>query len=80
MAAEHDVDKVVREAFFSGRTSGVLVELGAARPDYLSISASYRTLVWKIVSIEPNRASANCTAISAIRFATRMVSTFRSST
>jgi hypothetical protein len=54
MAAEHDVDQVVRDAFFAETTDGVLVEVGAARPEYLSISASYRALGWKVIAIEPN--------------------------
>lgn len=54
MTAEHDVDKIVREEFFSGHDIGVLVEVGAARPDYLSISASFRELGWKIIAVEPN--------------------------
>jgi len=54
MAAEQDVDKIVRERFFADSQVGVLVEVGAARPDYLSISASYRQLGWKIIAIEPN--------------------------
>lgn len=54
MAAEHDVDRVVRDAFFAKTTNGVLVEVGAARPEYLSISASYRALGWKVIAIEPN--------------------------
>jgi len=45
---------VVLKAFFRGKTSGVLVEVGAARPDYLSIGANFRELGWKVVSIEPN--------------------------
>jgi FkbM family methyltransferase len=54
MAAEHDVDRLVREAFFRNAPPGVLVEVGAARPDYLSISASFRTLGWRIIAVEPN--------------------------
>lgn len=54
MAAEHDVDLVVRDAFFAGTADGVLVEVGAARPEYLSISASYRALGRRIIAIEPN--------------------------
>jgi FkbM family methyltransferase len=54
MSAEHEIDKIVRDAFFPDRKDGVLIEVGAARPDYLSISASFRRLGWKIVSIEPN--------------------------
>jgi FkbM family methyltransferase len=54
MSAEHDLDRLVREAYFEGVTNGVLLEVGAARPDYLSISASFRALGWKIISVEPN--------------------------
>jgi FkbM family methyltransferase len=54
MAAEHDVDIFVRRTFFPYASTGVLVEVGAGRPDYLSISASYRMLGWKIISVEPN--------------------------
>lgn len=54
MAAEKDVDREVREAFFADKTSGVFIEVGAARPDFLSISASFRKLGWKIIAIEPN--------------------------
>ena len=54
MAAEHDVDRLVREAFFANSVSGVLVEVGAAKPDYLSIGESYRARGWKVIAIEPN--------------------------
>jgi FkbM family methyltransferase len=54
MAAEDNVDRVVRDAFFAGVKNGVLVEVGAAMPDYLSIGASFRGLGWKVISIEPN--------------------------
>jgi FkbM family methyltransferase len=54
MAAEDNVDRVVRDAFFAGITNGVLVEVGAAKPDYLSIGAGFRSSGWKVVSIEPN--------------------------
>ena len=54
MSAEHDIDKIVRDAFFPHRKDGVLIEVGAARPEYLSISASFRRLGWKVISIEPN--------------------------
>jgi FkbM family methyltransferase len=54
--AECDVDLRVRERFFPAQPSGVFVEIGAARPDYLSVSALYRSLGWHIVAIEPNPA------------------------
>lgn len=52
--AEHEVDRIVREAFFPGLTTGVMVEVGAAQPDYLSVGASYRALGWTVIAIEPN--------------------------
>ena len=52
--AEADVDKIVQQRFFPGQNSGILVEVGAARPDYLSNSALYRSLGWTVISIEPN--------------------------
>jgi FkbM family methyltransferase len=54
MAAEDNVDRVVRDAFFAGIRNGVLVEVGAAMPDYLSIGESFRALGWRVISIEPN--------------------------
>ena len=56
LAAEKDIDKVVREAFFRNlpQGKGVLVEVGAARPDYLSIGASFREVGWRVIAIEPN--------------------------
>ncbi len=54
MAAEGHVDRLVLDAFFRNRSKGVVVEVGAARPDYLSIGASFRALGWKVIAIEPN--------------------------
>lgn len=55
MAAEKDVDRLVRETFFKEMNGpGVFVEVGAALPDYLSISESFRAHGWKIIAIEPN--------------------------
>ncbi|HEX3391551.1 MAG TPA: FkbM family methyltransferase [Solirubrobacteraceae bacterium] len=52
--AEDNIDKEVQTRFFPDQCSGVLVEVGAAHPEYLSISALYRDLGWNVVSIEPN--------------------------
>lgn len=52
--AEDDVDREVWERFFPGQASGVLVEVGAAHPEYLSMSASYRELGWNVIAVEPN--------------------------
>ena len=54
--AECDVDVKVRKRFFPQKNFGVFVEIGAARPDYLSVSALYRALGWRVVAIEPNPA------------------------
>jgi FkbM family methyltransferase len=55
MTAEKDVDILVHDRFFKDKSEpGVFVEVGAALPDYLSISARFRDLGWKIVAIEPN--------------------------
>ncbi len=55
MAAEMDVDREVRDTFFKEKSdAGIFVEIGAARPDFLSISASFRRLGWKIIAVEPN--------------------------
>jgi FkbM family methyltransferase len=52
---EGDVDLVVQAAFFRNPAyKGTMVEVGAAKPDYLSVSASFRSLGWRVVSIEPN--------------------------
>ena len=50
--AEGDIDRRIAERLFKGR-AGVFVEVGAARPDYLSVSAHFRTLGWRVVAIEP---------------------------
>jgi FkbM family methyltransferase len=54
--AEGDVDRIVRQRFFPRQNSGIFVEVGAAGPDYLSISALYRSLGWSVIAIEPNPA------------------------
>src|SRR5215471_16226710 len=52
--AEGDVDKLVQRRFFPNQNAGVFVDVGAANPEYLSVSALYRSLGWKIIAIEPN--------------------------
>lgn len=56
--AEGDVDLKVRDRFFPNKRDGVFLEVGAARPDFLSISNLYRRLGWQVLSIEPNPAYA----------------------
>jgi FkbM family methyltransferase len=55
--AEGDVDRVVQRRFFrEDREGRVFVDIGAARPDYLSISALYRSMGWRVIAVEPNPA------------------------
>jgi len=54
MAAEGDVDLLVQKIFFPGIRQGVFIDVGAAQPEFLSVSASFRKLGWKIIAIEPN--------------------------
>ena len=54
MAAEKNVDRIVHDRWFHGVTSAVMLEVGAARPDYLSVGEFYRELGWRVLSIEPN--------------------------
>jgi FkbM family methyltransferase len=55
-SAEGNVDRIVHKRFFSGesRSARVFIDVGAARPDYLSIGAYYRALGWRVIAIEPN--------------------------
>jgi FkbM family methyltransferase len=53
--AELDVDQKVFAKFFDdGRRDRVFVDVGAARPDYLSISQLFRQKGWRVICIEPN--------------------------
>jgi len=54
--AEGDVDQIVHRRFFRNQKTGVFVDVGAANPDFLSVSALYRSLGWTIIAIEPNPA------------------------
>src|SRR6266849_5886728 len=49
--AEGGVDGLVAHRFFSG--PGIFVEVGAARPDFLSVSAHFREFGWRVIAIEP---------------------------
>ena len=55
MNAEGNVDVIVRERFFPvDSCNNVFIDVGAAKPEYLSISALYRSIGWRIIAIEPN--------------------------
>jgi len=51
---ESGVDRIVYDRFFAGAGGGVLVDVGAAGPDFLSIGALYRQLGWRVIAVEPN--------------------------
>jgi FkbM family methyltransferase len=51
---EGGLDRIVFERFFPGATSGVFVDVGAAGPDFLSMSALYRDRGWRVIAVEPN--------------------------
>lgn len=55
--AEGDVDRLVQQRFFArpGRRR-FCVDVGAARPDFLSISARFRECGWRVLAVEPNPA------------------------
>jgi FkbM family methyltransferase len=52
--AEGDVDKYVLQKFFPAQNTGIFIDVGTANPNYLSISALYRSLGWTVFAIEPN--------------------------
>ena len=54
MSGEGRLDRIVYERFFPGVHDGVFVDVGAAGPDFLSMSALYRQLGWRVIAIEPN--------------------------
>ena len=51
MAGEYELDRVVRERHFAEVTSGVLIEVGAAGPNYLSIAETFRAAGWQRVKV-----------------------------
>lgn len=44
----------VLDKFFPGVTSGIMVEVGAAGPDYLSLSKPFKSRGWRTICVEPN--------------------------
>ena len=52
---EKKVDECIRNAFFPDYLyHGVFVEVGAAGPEFLSMSMHFRENGWRIIGIEPN--------------------------
>lgn len=55
--AEGDVDRLILARFFPNHGPGrVCVDVGAARPDFLSVSALFRSRGWRVLAVEPNPA------------------------
>ncbi len=54
IVAEGNVDLIVKAAFFPDVDDGLIVDVGAAHPNYLSISASFRKSGWRVIAIDPN--------------------------
>jgi FkbM family methyltransferase len=52
--AEGNIDKIVFDRFFTDQSTGTCIEVGAARPDWLSIGALFRSKGWDVIAIEPN--------------------------
>lgn len=51
-SGDRGIDSLLR--VFYPKEKGTLVEVGAAGPDYLSISKHFRSIGWQTLSIEPN--------------------------
>ena len=53
--AEFETDRVIREAYFPDfAVQGVMVEVGGATPDYISMSKHFRLNGWRTIVVEPN--------------------------
>lgn len=58
-SAEGHIDQIVFGRFFARQTTGTCIEIGAARPDWLSIGALFRSKGWDVIAVEPNPAFAD---------------------
>lgn len=53
--AELNTDRYIRETFFSDLSyKGVMVEVGAGPPEFISMSKHFRDNGWRAISIDPN--------------------------
>ena len=53
--AEFNTDKIIREKYFSDYDyKGVIVEVGGATPEFLSMSKHFKDNGWRSIIIEPN--------------------------
>jgi FkbM family methyltransferase len=44
----------LKSKFFSGHNDGIMVEVGAAGPEFLSQSKPFRDIGWRCICVEPN--------------------------
>jgi len=44
----------LKEQYFQNVNNGIIVEVGAAKPDFLSQSKSFKDIGWRTICIEPN--------------------------
>lgn len=52
--AEFKTDRIVLDTYFPDKTDGIMVEVGAAGPDVLSMSRLFREHGWRTICVEPN--------------------------
>jgi FkbM family methyltransferase len=53
--AEFQTDRIIREEFFPDLSyKGLMVEVGAATPNFLSMSKHFRDSGWRCICVEPN--------------------------
>jgi FkbM family methyltransferase len=53
--AEYNTDKIIREKYFPNfEYKGVLIEVGGATPEFLSMSKHFKDNGWRTIIIEPN--------------------------
>jgi len=54
MNGEFEIDQIIKDELFSQKNNGIMFEIGAAKPDYLSIGYIFRKAGWRVISVEPN--------------------------
>jgi FkbM family methyltransferase len=53
--AEFETDRIIRESYFPDFSyKGTMVEVGAATPDFISMSRHFRETGWRCICIDPN--------------------------
>lgn len=54
MAAEYNIDDLIINEFYANYRQPVMIDVGAAKPDFLSIGQGFRNCGFKVIGIEPN--------------------------